>query len=567
MADRNDNCKSPSFLDSPFAPSDSHRSHLSSSATSFTFSPIAGNISISAELTDHYDSNKRARSEYQAYISDLESEVALLRNKVDALSSELNAAHRSAAKCAKKAGGEESALREDLNLAGQRITELEEEKLKLIRDKTSLTKQLKGCNSNEDVKLLNDRLLAQLKQLENALKISEFGRLEAEKDAANNLEKAEIIAFRVEELEKESRQLDDYQSNLAEKDAKVEDLEFDLERSYEMIAKLKERLAVLEPVASTDEDPNLDHKTLFSEVDDRRVELEMEHKKLASNYDGLVKKYHFTMHREERLKSHISRLNMLSNGKSAEDRATLLQQALVQSQSENRYLSNKLESLENKVHESFLFTDQDPNRTAPDLEKQRSQAELIECLRLQVESFTEEVSSLRSELRTTQLLKLNETEKVHEAHVSLISKENMLGTIKAQYAQARFELDELKSKLKKKNTLSEIKVLKDISKSEQGTQTSQAQIEVIADVNQIPTALNVKIPHQNNETLVLKPITSLAKKMKLETNEEMEIQINSTPIDTTVPSSDNSFEMPFAETKGTMKILRKNDENEECRQQ
>lgn len=194
---------------------------------------------------------------------------------------------------------------------------------------------------------------------------------------------------------------------------------------------------------------------MFSEVEDRRVELEEKHAHLSQKHVGLVKAHTVSLHQQERLKNHISRLTQLNQqrGTVGEDRASQLERALGQIEAENKELRRKVMILEknggagskNGLHFAEDFADED----SEGISQSNANPELVELLQIQLDSVEQERTQLKKELRTLQMLKLAETEKVRSLESELHEMKREVDKHVVTIAELKFMCGELKDKLQR----------------------------------------------------------------------------------------------------------------------
>ena len=192
------------------------------------------------------------------------------------------------------------------------------------------------------------------------------------------------------------------------------------------------------------EDPG--NKSLFSEVEDKRKELEDKHRNLSQKHQGLMKAHVASVHQQERMKHHISRLTQLSQNQADSLKIKRLEDALGRAESENKKLQSKLVALEKELVLSCEHGVVSGSEVLGHSSVVTEEA--VRIFRVQIEQLTQEVDTLKKELRTTNMLKLNEMEKVRTLESSLAERESDLDRLRAIYAQVKFETDELKLKLK-----------------------------------------------------------------------------------------------------------------------
>ncbi|KAJ1928835.1 hypothetical protein IWQ60_001687 [Tieghemiomyces parasiticus] len=251
--------------------------------------------------------------------------------------------------------------------------------------------------------------------------------------------------------------------------------------------------------------PECEVKTLLGEVEDRRQALESQHETLNRRHKGLVRAHSLTVHQQERMRHHIHRLTQMSNQPSQEERLRRLEQILGQTQSEKQQLQRRVEHLERMRSESrfmeyysagmlgsggeygdegglgedpFYGADEGyagpthsncpdvdgdgepltgdgakPGPDPPPGQTPRAQVQpppeeaLINYFQLRIEQLMGENDQLRDELRTCQMLKLSESEKLVQIESTLQERDQEAQTLRARFNQLKFDHDDLRLKL------------------------------------------------------------------------------------------------------------------------
>ncbi|TPX55142.1 hypothetical protein PhCBS80983_g05569 [Powellomyces hirtus] len=382
-----------------------------------------------------------------ARTADLEATIIELQTQLDRVRQDVRSAQeadRGNERRALRLEGELEVATRDLDSALSRCQELDEEKKKLAKEKGDLARKVKESGDRdkelEELSELRDHTRA----LEDAVVQLTHARAEMEAELSCAVQDREITIQRCEELE---AMTEDIRGESERQIARNDELLWDLESARDMIGKLEARLAVLEP--KPDGANDVGDRTLFSEVEDRRQELETRHVSLSQKHAGLMKAHSMTIHQQERMRNHISRLTQLTNAREGELRVRLLEEALGQSESERQELQHKITLLEKD-----LGTDFQPIGNVGGsgrVQSGGSQADYeveLECLRLRVAQLTTEHDESKRELRTLRMLKSFETEKLRSVEALLREREEELQRLKAVNAQIRFDLEEAKARAK-----------------------------------------------------------------------------------------------------------------------
>ncbi|KAJ3044915.1 hypothetical protein HDV00_000197 [Rhizophlyctis rosea] len=412
--------------------------------------------------TMHALAAKRADASTAARIADLECAILDLQTKNDNLKTDLRIAQeseRSYASRIKRLEVEVASTKEDLDLSLSHTQQLEDEKRRLQKDKTELSRRIKEANEGpkSDDSEAVETLREQLHTLEEMVIALHQDRAELESAANDAIAERSELESRCQELD---ALIESQREESTSQSAQIDALSWDLESSRDLITKLQHRLSVLEP--TRDGAPDSGDKTLLSEIEDRRKELEERHLTLASRHAGLVKAHSMSVHQQERMRNHITRLAQLGGsggGKAVEQRVRMLEVALGQSESENRELLGRIEVLEKERREGYFGGvggveggrlgggSGGSRKTSAELDHDYEVE--MEALRIRVDQLTSETENLRKELKTARMVGKYESEKLRLAEGGLREAEEEGRRLRQANAQLKFEFDELRLKLKR----------------------------------------------------------------------------------------------------------------------
>ena len=247
----------------------------------------------------------------------------------------------------------------------------------------------------------------------------------------------EELAAEVAELRQENQKLISH----------VQELDVALLASRSTMQILQEKLQhhfphhVL-PAPSSDDLPD---KSLFSEVEDRRIQLESQHESLRTQHESLMKTHFVTKNHRERLKNQVAMLAQFANNRSDELRVKRLEQLIFQTQNEKRELQNRLqckESFEDAgFFRTFLFQEFNFGTTGSGGLQAACTEEMIEYLRVRLCELNEDNKRLRRENRTKQMVRLNETERMLSLESQLNKRDAEIQLLKRQMMSLRIKLD------------------------------------------------------------------------------------------------------------------------------
>ena len=337
----------------------------------------------------------------------------------------------------------------------RKFEQMEEEKRHWIKEKIDLNRELK----------------------EQSLQSSHQKELEMAAQKIDELEKANHAIQQTLELSTEKLRF--YEKNFEDYDIVKEELEYlrvdqghqanhiaelnaALESSKEAIQMLHQKLAgkigasilnTTQP-SMTEEEEEKAGKSLFTEVEDRRVEIERRHKQLQENYGALMRQHAETRHQKERLKNHVTRLAQLAQHHNLQEKLERLEKALSVKESELIQVYSRIERLEIELAEfkyGRLTLDDLPydERIAETFSliitseiSDESKKDAIHYLQKRTEYMNYEVLWLRNQVKQLRSLKCIHEAKIRELEVDLTRRDVLLDQAQREYAQLRHESEE-----------------------------------------------------------------------------------------------------------------------------
>ncbi|ORY04738.1 hypothetical protein K493DRAFT_333833 [Basidiobolus meristosporus CBS 931.73] len=395
------------------------------------------------------------RNELYSQLAELERSNLDLQERLEQTLQKAGDNDRESDKKVKQAEAQLLAVTKELENQLRRNDDLEENNKRLANEKNELIKGKKKFDG-KDEQLEKVQILAH--DLECTVKALSTNKQELEAKLFAVISENNILQEKLMRFEEEMEEYHSLQDQYQEQNNELSSATYALEEARETIMALENRISVIEP--ESQKGPDRAGVTLFDEVEDRRQELENKHQHLSQKHAGLLKAHTMTIHQQERMKNHISRLTQLSHNRSNEEKMRRLEQALGQTQSENKMLMNRISQLERSSDldqfEYAVSGSHQGNTNGQNGGSLDEKNELIDCLRLRVDQLSDETESLRRELRTGQMLKLSLDEKIMELEGLLHEREYELDHTRTVNAQVKFELDELKLKHKimKDNQLS-----------------------------------------------------------------------------------------------------------------
>jgi chromosome segregation ATPase len=446
-------------------------------------------------------------------IQELERQNNELREEVDSLQSEKLLSEKSADKRLKVLTENANGTKAELDKALSRIEELEAANHRLTLEKMEQKK-------NDTAKIEED-LIKTSEELE--LSTSRCQSLEAtvahlQQKNQNLQESAKSLQERCELLEEKVQEMDELRTSYESQQRELNEMTQAMQGAQEYIEALNSQLAMYEEKCGENL-PEKVGKSLLTEVEDRRQELEEMHASLKKKHSGLVKVHTLTVYQKERMKNHITRLNQLSHTESDMYRIRQLERAVAQTRGENMELLSRINILE-KGEEEYRKS----NYIAVSSACSGNDSDIVNCLQLHIDKQAEEIRTLKKQARTSQMLRLSETERVRECELKILDKQVECEKLNSELAQIKFEyedfklkanlmqeysfdiLHEIKESANATNTGS-VKTAEALKKSkQQGTQTCQEDVPTVSsedediseqvppDIQHVEETINIASP-------------------------------------------------------------------------
>jgi chromosome segregation ATPase len=268
-------------------------------------------------------------------------------------------------------------------------------------------------------------------------------------DQVNTLkqEKA-LLAEKCSSLDKQAEEFDMLRQDYDQQLIVLNEAQSELIEARDTIHHLSAQLEVYLP--KPDQPIDSGNRTLFSEVEDKRAALEMEHQVLSQKHSGLIGVHKVVIHQQERMKNHINRLTQLTQNRANDLQVKRLEELAGQLQSENTMLKTKIASLERRIQSIGIGVEIAPNATngKSKLLEQKDSEEIIQCLHLRTEQLQNELESIRRQLNTANLIRTSESEKLRKREMLLAERESEMDGLRATNAKLKFDYDELQLKVK-----------------------------------------------------------------------------------------------------------------------
>ncbi|KAL7885996.1 hypothetical protein AOLI_G00062910 [Acnodon oligacanthus] len=233
------------------------------------------------------------------------------------------------------------------------------------------------------------------------------------------------------------RQLEAMTSLKEEKDKEVESLYTALEKSREANQDLQIQL---EQALQQTQDPNSKGNSLFSEVEDRRVEMERQLISMKVQYQSLQKQHAFTKQQMLRMKVQISNLMQLQGARADPAQLERLQFMLSEKNSEIETLMRKVQQLE-----KITLEDQSSTGTSKPTEFV-DETYYTDLLKMQLLNSKKVAETLKDELSMARLKALSESHRVLELERKLFGAENALKQSQSDNIKLQVKFEELRMK-------------------------------------------------------------------------------------------------------------------------
>lgn len=418
---------------------------------------------------------QKCKDELELQVKHLESKIEVLQ---EALSSKeldikkLTEFKRVSERQISNANEERDIINSKLSGANDNIKNFEETNLKLLAESTRLHETISILQKKIDSNRGTQEIIEQSNSLKehNARLISQKSSLEKEKNDLTGIveESRQALHARNNEIEELKREIE----RMVERQRS---LEWELVSERELISKLQLQITSADINYSNAIPPPAEaetgvlQKSLFSEVDDRRKELE-------NKNNEIMKAHAVYVHRQEMMKDYMKKLLSLAKFKSSDSRIRRLEDALGQAESEKKELTTKLLILEKRLFaaerrderkliqissvehntqtlksasmkldcDTESYNNGDTSRNFINLDVKNIEKE---CLIATATVLKEECLELRKEVKTLRLLNASELEKLRNAESILRDREDELVRVKASALQIKLEYDTLKHKI------------------------------------------------------------------------------------------------------------------------
>ncbi|XP_043112901.1 protein Spindly isoform X1 [Puntigrus tetrazona] len=198
----------------------------------------------------------------------------------------------------------------------------------------------------------------------------------------------------------------------------------------------------LEQVLQQAQDPNSKGNSLFSEVEDKRAEMERQLNSMKRQHESLHKQHALTKQHMHRMKMQIATLMQLQGNRADPAQLERLQFMLSEKNNEIESLMIKVRELEK---EKMTVKDQHP--AAPSKEGElMDETYYTDLLKMQLSNSKKDAEKLKDELSMARMKALSESQRVLELERKLYGTEQALKQRHSDNMRLQVKLEELKMK-------------------------------------------------------------------------------------------------------------------------
>ncbi|KAK1159165.1 protein Spindly-B-like isoform X3 [Acipenser oxyrinchus oxyrinchus] len=326
--------------------------------------------------------------------------------------------------------------------------------------------KLEKMKAELDEARLSDRQLRHKLELQSEMLSSKSEELRALSERAHETMSSEVLGLQIDKTELEAaRDLLEHEINeMKYRQQQLELTNTNLQRQVERLSEEKEereREAIsyfnslektreacqdlqiqLDHALQQGQDPNSKGNSLFSEVEDRRAEMERQLISMKVQYQSLQKQHAFSRQQLHRMKIQIATLLQLKGCQADPEQLERLQAMLGQKNNEIEVLMIKLRQLEKLevTHKAELSCASAGEQVYGD------GTYYTDLLKMQLTASKQESDRLGDELSLQRMKALAESQRVLEVERKLFGSERALKLCQGENMKLRVRLDELRMK-------------------------------------------------------------------------------------------------------------------------
>ncbi|XP_030622784.1 protein Spindly [Chanos chanos] len=331
---------------------------------------------------------------------------------------------------------------------------------------SDLKSKLERMKAEKDEAQLIEKQLRHKLELQSEALSSKTEELRLLTERAHETMSSEILELQVQRMELESS-LTTLEQELQEAHFKEEQLQLlntSLQRQLERLTEEKEereKEAVscynalekareanqelqiqLEQVLQQAQDPNSKGNSLFSEVEDKRAEMERQLISMKVQYQSLQKQHAFSKQQMHRMKVQIATLMQLQGSRADPAQLERLQFMLLEKNNEIESLMMKVRQLE-KAEVSLRTQCPTGSSQEPHVEDETYYTDL---LKMQLSNSRKDTEQLKDELSMQRMKSLSESQRVLEMERKLFGAERALKQSQSDNIKLQIKLEELRLK-------------------------------------------------------------------------------------------------------------------------
>ncbi|XP_069510403.1 protein Spindly isoform X1 [Ambystoma mexicanum] len=331
-----------------------------------------------------------------------------------------------------------------------RILKEQWEKLNAELDEARLSeKQLKQkldhqcelvANKCEELRLVSERaqetMSSEMIDLQNQIFDLENAKVALEEELIELQDQQELLERKNCNL---TQQLERTQT---EKDEREKEVVF-YARALEKAREANQDIQIqLDQALHHAQDPSSKGNSLFSEVEDRRAEMERMLISMKVQHESLQKQHAFTRNQLHRMKVQFATLFQLKGSQPDAEQRERLQSMLAQRNSEVEKLLMKVRQLEKFQNQEA----EDPSNNEAIGGGSGDETYYVDLLKLKLENSSKDIEKIKDELSLQRMKALAESQQVLELERKLFTNERQYKLCQSENMKLRIKLDELKMK-------------------------------------------------------------------------------------------------------------------------
>ncbi|XP_066936354.1 protein Spindly-like [Clytia hemisphaerica] len=246
---------------------------------------------------------------------------------------------------------------------------------------------------------------------------------------------------------------------------------------------------------------NSSHKTsgnsLFSEVEDKRIEMEKKLLAVQVKHDSLLRAYNCVKNQLHNMKNQVYALLQVKNARADEDHISRLERALSQAKSENALLTNKLKTSEDQK----MIPKEELVKMTQNLPEFRKTKDLVDFLYSEINEFKSKLDKLQKEYDTIYMIKIAESDKLHNAEQRLYETTARLDSSDQANMRLKLKLEETKNKLESETQKRKL-IEKKFNYDSTNDIVPEGQIKEPKKIEKHPVPFSLRKPNETNNTTI-----------------------------------------------------------------